>query len=1451
MRGGLGWRPPLWPMGGARSWLVWFVCFCLFLPALPVAAEEAGEPTVVITELHYDPDPASPLLEFVELYNPGGAAVSLAGWALAGGVQFEFPEDASLPPLGYRLVAVDPGWVQATFGVRAWGPLQGRLANEGDEVVLRNSLAQEVDKVAYGAGFPWPVVGYATQQSIQLLNAAADNAHGGAWRAAAPTPAAGFPGAAANLPPLIDQVEHWPQVPTSSTPVTVRARVTDAQGVQGVVLQIQVVLPGGYIRLTDPAYATQWSAYTMQSAGDDLYQVTLPAELVRHRTLLRYRVEATDNAGQRVVAPLAEDPQPNFALFVDDSPVPWAGSINPHAGGSVALFNFARMQPLPVYQLIAAAADVADAQFIPPSALPSGYMGDEYLWQGTFVYDGQVYDHIGFRARGQAYRYGTGKNKWKFNFLPGHPLRARDNRGVLYPVSWDKLNLSSGMQHAQRGYRGEHGLFEALSMRLFALAGVPAPQTHFIHLRVVDAAAEITTNQYEGDFWGLYLAVEEPEGRFLAARNLPDGNLYKMEKWSGTLQNQGDGQPGDGSDLLNFIQSYGQLPDEGWWRAHFNLEGYYRFRAVLEAVHHYDVDQGKNYFYYHSPVDNRWSIWPWDTDLTWANFFGKGNEPFRSRVLAVPAFVLEYQNHLRELRDLLFNPEQIELLVQEAAAWIDTPAEGASMVDADRALWDYNPILLSRYVAPGRARWGQFYLSSPTRDFPGMVAHIKSWASTRMAWIDQFLLTDSQMPATPGLVYSGPANYPADLLTFVPGAYADPQGDGLAGLQWRVAQVLWPGLPGYQPGQPNRYEIEESWVSPVLTQPAAVTLPPGICQPGLTCRVRVRMLDSTGRWSHWSQPLQFVAGAPSRPAVDTLRITEIMYNPPNAGNAIGGELEFIELKNTGAAALDLGNVRLAGAVEYTFPLGTQLAPGSWVVLAADAEQYQKVYHAAPQGEYSGQLNNGGETIELWDAFGRLLVAVTYRDEAGWPLFADGAGPSLTLVDPAGGGDPNAPSSWRASTVPRGSPGVDDPVAVLFNEFAFDPATKNLQAIEFYNPAPHPVDLSGWVISARLTQMPAFGLPVGNVALIPAGTQIPAGGYRSVSLAQLSQPLPFHSGPGTLMVGSTIPGGRSSGYAQVVHLYAPAYAGSMGRVVAQDGGVVYAPQESSLGTANLNPTTAPVVLTKVRLLADGVSPVQWLELTNQSAEPVALSSAQDPEATWWLDGVAFGFPAAFTLPPGGRVLVAVGEPSAACAAAVAPAGWQVTGPLSIPLSEGGGRLRLLAPWQNTTTGQASMLWVDEIVYDGAGRLAATPGATYWQRVAPTALGADRLNWLAAGEPLVAGADPALPSLCSFVAERAPGGEIQVKWSVRALPADQQFTLWRSRTPEFSDAEEVPGPFVRAGEGDLTLLSVVDAAVPQGELYYRLEGVSAGGTTEFARSGLQRPSYSFYLPVVAQP
>ena len=137
------------------------------LPAAPapVQAAEDALAAIVINELHYDPSPAANLLEFVELYNPGSQAVSLDGWALDGGIEYAFPVGAIIQPRGYLVAGVEPGTLSRTYGVSALGPWQGRLGNDGDTVILRDSRAREIDRVAYGAGFPWPVAGYTVERS--------------------------------------------------------------------------------------------------------------------------------------------------------------------------------------------------------------------------------------------------------------------------------------------------------------------------------------------------------------------------------------------------------------------------------------------------------------------------------------------------------------------------------------------------------------------------------------------------------------------------------------------------------------------------------------------------------------------------------------------------------------------------------------------------------------------------------------------------------------------------------------------------------------------------------------------------------------------------------------------------------------------------------------------------------------------------------------------------------------------------------------------------------------------------------------------------------------------------------------------------------------------------------------------------------------------------------------
>ena len=40
-------------------------------------------------------------------------------------------------------------------------------------------------------------------------------------------------------------------------------------------------------------------------------------------------------------------------------------------------------------------------------------------------------------------------------------------------------------------------------------------------------------------------------------------------------------------------------PEVEWWRENLDLERYYGYQAISEAIHHYDIGNGKNYYYYH------------------------------------------------------------------------------------------------------------------------------------------------------------------------------------------------------------------------------------------------------------------------------------------------------------------------------------------------------------------------------------------------------------------------------------------------------------------------------------------------------------------------------------------------------------------------------------------------------------------------------------------------------------------------------------------------------------------------------------------------------------------------------------------------------------------------------------------------------------------------------------
>jgi hypothetical protein len=549
------------------------------------------------------------------------------------------------------------------------------------------------------------------------------------------------------IPPQIRQVNHQPTQPTANQPVTITARITDPDGVGSATLLYQAVDPGNYIRLNDSLYQTQWTAVTMVDngsqgdavAGDGTYTAVLPANLQSHRRLVRYRIRCADSRGNSLTVPYSDDEQPNFAYFVYNGVPAWTGAFRPTShesrpATSAVTYPAATVASLAPYQLIANAADVTNSQY-------NGSF-NEVRFRGTMVYDGVVYDHIEFKNRGIGSTYVSGKNKWNFFFNRSRDLVARDNWGKKYAETWNNLILNSDASPWVPANRGAAGIEEATATRVLELAGNTAFRTHNVHLRVIDEAAEASpTDQFTGDLWGLYLALEPTEGNLLDERGLDDGNIYSIEGDSGDKKHQGDGQPTNTSDWDTFRSSLRQSGQtEAWYRANMDLGKLYTFLAINRLIGNVDVRPGDNYRYFHRSSDNRWEIIGYDFDMGFipAHHWGgnldgvvvAGQPDSILAIMRHPALAREYRNRCRELLDLLASDAsasggQLAQLLNEYAAMVSPPGESQTWANLDAALWNLHPRTASNHK-------GKFFLADMTDSRGGLDGTVTtgSWRRT-------------------------------------------------------------------------------------------------------------------------------------------------------------------------------------------------------------------------------------------------------------------------------------------------------------------------------------------------------------------------------------------------------------------------------------------------------------------------------------------------------------------------------------------------------------------------------------------------------------------------------------------------------------------------------------------------------------------------------------------------
>lgn len=844
---------------------------------------------VVINEIFYAPPDKTKPLEFIELFNAGDTPAEIGGWRLVDGVKFTFPADTKLEPKRFICVAANPAVFEKQFGFAPAGPWEGKLKNSGERVRLVDSTGAKVDEVKYAAEFPWPTNAHGKGPALELISAKLDRKIAGSWQTGGPTPGKANSVAAENAPPAVTEVHHSPAQPSPGTPIKIESRVSDPDGVKAVTLAYQVVDPGAYIRKTDTAYEKTWTELPMRDDGaegdsnsnDGIYTAVLPAELAVHRRLVRYRILVEDAKGLRGRAPGPGDSVQNFALFVYAGVPAWTGSVEPGKTEPVT-FSPALLNSLPTFHLIANAEDVEHSQW------DGGW--NHRKCSGTLVFDGKVYDHIVFQNRGRASTYNTGKNKWGFHFPEGHELPMRDPTGRELRKKWDSFSMNACASPWAPVHRGMAGLDEWFSARIFELAGVPTPRNVPIHFRVIDHAEEAPAkNQYGGDLWGLYQAIEDPDGSFLDERELGDGSIYSIE--SGDKKHQAAAQPRDRSDFDRFMDRTRKNQPESWWRENLNLPAFYGFRAANRITGNVDLREWGNYFFYHAP-DERWTPIPWDLDMMLMPRTHQSGRIEQERCLEHPPLRVEYANRCRELLDLLLDDTsprggQVGQLVDEYAALIQPAGQPHSWAELDMAMWNYHPRNTTKgafYRNPVRdGRFGgEWERKLATPDFAGMCRYVLDYASNSRPENAPWKLNDGnprgygygylrsdaqdpEQPARPTISYTGPEGFPANALVFQCSGFKDPQGDDTFGaVQWRIGQIAAPGIQGWAPGQPWRYEIEPVWTSPEITPFSnEIRIPGDVLRKGMTYRARVRMRDSTGRWSRWSEAITFVAGSPS------------------------------------------------------------------------------------------------------------------------------------------------------------------------------------------------------------------------------------------------------------------------------------------------------------------------------------------------------------------------------------------------------------------------------------------------------------------------------------------------------------------------------------------------------------------------------------------------------------
>ena len=1003
-----------------------------FDPQALIPSVSLNEFVAASVKLNRLKDEDGELQGWIELYNQGSNAVSLAGWALTDNAgapdQWVFP-DVALAPGGYLVVfASGKDRTNSTGGLRLHTNF--KLNPSGEYLGLFNHES------------PRRVVSEFTPEFPEQRN---DYSYGldpaGVWRYyATPTPGAynGSSSIAGVASPVHFNVERGLyrtafqlHLSTETSNAVIRFTTDGTLPADNngqvytqplLVDQTTTLRAGAFQAGMLPAMVR---THTYVFSEDVLRQPADPAGFPVTTTWSSYGLPSDYGMDPRIV----DDPQynpmmisallglPTLSIVMKtDDMFGAANGLYTHAGNTV----------------LQAACSV---ELINPDGKPG------------FQIDGGIQMHGGgsrmrtmkhpFRLR---FKSEFGPTKLNFPFFPDSPLAEYDTIDLRsdYNNHW-----THGFDPNQRS-RGQL-IRDAWFKDAQAAMGTVSSHSRYVHLYI------------NGLYWGIYNPCERPDAAFAAA--YLGGKKEDYDAFNGTEPSP----PVDGdATARNAMLSLSNLDNPAQYalmQQYLNILQYIDYQILQWFGANQDWGTTKNWYAFRRRQPGAGFFYMcWDNERTLEgvneNLLYISADNLQPKLAANADYRLAFADRVRKhfFNDGALTTNAVIQSWLKRAAQLDTPivAESARWGDsiAKTAL---SPLPYPSYNTATPYNRNEDWLGEQGR----LVSNYFPYRSDIM--LNQFRAAGLYPSvAAPAFNQHG-GHVPADFNLII----GNPGGSGVVyyttnGVDPRVAVTgaVSPGARVYSDATPLRLNA------------SAV--------------VKSRVRDAGGNWSALNEA-QFQVAELGLP----VRITEIMYNP-----AGGSTYEFIELQNIGATPADLSRASFVG-IDYIFPDGAVLAPGAVMVLIPDLNpgaflaRYPGVQIA---GLYKNSLANSGERIVLADAFGRTITSVEYQDIDPWPPLAAGRGYSLELIDARG--NPNDPANWRASADYGGSPGQINPAptaaAVRLNEVMADNASAVSNAwgfsdwVEILNGGSQTANLAGWSMSCGGAQ----SFPFEGVSLAP-------------------------------------------------------------------------------------------------------------------------------------------------------------------------------------------------------------------------------------------------------------------------------------------------------------------------------------------------------------------------------